>query len=123
MANIASETEVHIHLAALLSCLVGLVYGVATGGTTLWVTSLLIGVVWLGFIIHRFRFDQDLELTQGRILIGVVFIALVSMLTIVLKVRLEWSSGVSVTIAAITTAFVYWMFFGLEPDQGGTHRT
>lgn len=122
MANAASDTEVHIHLAGLLSCLLGVISGVVMEYPRLWIGSLLTGVIWLVVVTSRFRLDTDLELTPGRILTSGMFVVLAAILAIVLKVRLEWSTSVSIMIAAITTALVYWMFFTLEPDHGsGPH--
>ena len=123
MDNTASDTEVHIHLAGLLLCLIGLVYGFLTEYSALRVGSLLIGVSWLVVVTTRFRLDKNLELTPGRILTSGVFVVLTSIFAIVLKVRLEWSTSVSIMVATITTALVYWMFFTLEPDCGSRHHS
>jgi len=122
VVNIASDTEAHIHLAGLLSCLIGVTYGIVTSSTSLWAGSLLIGVVWLAFVTARFRFDEDLELTPQRILTSGMFVILAAIFALVLKVRLEWSTSVSIMVAAITTALVYWIFFTLEPDHGSDPR-
>ncbi len=123
MDNTASDTEVHIHLAGLLFCLIGLVYGFQAEYSALWIGSLLIGVAWLVIVTTRFRLDKNLELTPGRILTSGVFVVLTSIFAIVLKFRLEWSTSVSIMVAAITTALVYWMFFTLEPDRGSRHHS
>ena len=72
-------------------------------------------------VITRFRLDEGLELTPNRIITSGVFVTLASIFAIVLKIRLEWSTNVSIMIASITTALVYWMFFTLEPDRGSDH--
>jgi len=91
--------------------------------SALWIGSLLIGVLWLVIVTTRFRLDKDLELTPSRILTSGVFVVLTSIFAIVLKVRLEWSTSVSIMVASITTALVYWMFFTLEPDHGSRHHS
>jgi len=116
--NTASDTEVHVHLGVLLACLIGIVYGLVTEYPRLWIGSLLVGAIWLVIVITRFRLDEGLELTPSRIITSGVFVTLASIFAIVLKIRLEWSTNVSIMIASITTALVYWMFFTLEPDRG-----
>ena len=106
MDNTASDTEVHIHLAGLLFCLIGLVYGFQVEYSALWIGSLLIGVAWLVIVTTRFRLDKNLELTPGRILTSGVFVVLTSIFAIVLKFRLEWSTSVSLMVAARPPALV-----------------
>ena len=89
----------------------------------LWIASLLVGVIWLVFAVSRFRLDIGLELTTRRILTSGVFVILAAVLALVFKIRLDWDSSVSIMVAAVATASVYWMFFTLEPDRGSDSHT
>ena len=114
----ASETEVHIHLFGILSSIAFFTIGFALKITLLWLPFLFISITWLGFITFRFRLDEGLQITSGRVTIIVTFLLLTFFQTIIFQSKFEWDFASSFIVGITTSILIYSFFFGLEPNQG-----
>ncbi len=118
MKEQASEVEVQIHLFGLLASIALFTIGFALKITSLWIFFLLFSLIWLIFVIFRFRLDEGLEITSGRITIFIIFILLTFFQVIIYQSRFNWEISASIIVGLSTSILIYSFFFGLEPNQG-----